>query len=71
MEDTPALVNKMFGSWWGLFEFIVIILTITVLSLIGALVVDSYFFRDKTTGNYKSTDKEGDFLTRNLSTLFS
>ncbi len=59
----------MFGDWWGLFEFVFIVTLVTLISLIGALVVDRYFFRGETTGQYKSTLKNGDFIIRNLSGL--
>lgn len=62
--DAPAFVTSLFGSWWGLFEFSFIIIVITLLSLIGAVVVDLYFFKDKDTGLYKSTSPEGDAFTR-------
>lgn len=62
--DTSAFVTSMFGSWWGLFEFSFIIIAVTLLSLIGAVVVDLYFFKDKDTGLYKSTSPEGDAFTR-------
>lgn len=62
--DTPAIVTSMFGGWWGLFEFSFIIIAITLLSLIGAVVVDQYFFKDEDTGLYKSARPEGDAFTR-------
>lgn len=64
--DPKGFVNDMFGSWWGLFEFVFIVTIVTLISLIGALVVEAYFFRGETTGKYKSTLKNGDFITRNL-----
>lgn len=64
--DPKGLVSSIFGGWWGLFEFVFIVTLVALISLIGGLVVDAYFFRGKTTGKYKSTLKNGDFITRNL-----
>lgn len=64
--DLKVFVNGVFGSWWGLFEFAFTVMLVTLISLIGALVVETYFFRGETTGKYKSSLKNGDFVTRHL-----
>lgn len=61
-----GFVDGVFGGWWGLFEFVFIVTLVALISLIGALVADAYFFRGETTGKYKSALKNGDFITRNL-----
>lgn len=68
--DPKGFINGMFGSWWGLFEFGFTVTLVTLISLIGTVVVDAYFFRGETTGKYKSTLKNGDFITRNLTASF-
>ncbi len=64
-----GFVNGVFCGWRGLFEFVFIVTLVTLISFIGASVVDAYFFRGETTGKYKSTLKNGDFIIRNLAGL--
>ena len=52
--DPKGFVNGTFGGWWGLFEFVFLVSLVNLISLIGALVVDAYFFREEMTGKYKS-----------------
>lgn len=67
--NPKGVVNGLFGGWWGLFELVFIVTSVSLISFIGALVVDAYFFRGETTGKYKSSLKNGDFITRNLAGL--
>lgn len=48
-----SLVMDVFGSWWGVFEFTVIIVIIAILSITGSMVISTYFTKDRND-KYKS-----------------
>nr|BDT62658.1 MAG: wsv216-like protein [Metapenaeus ensis nimavirus]GBG35431.1 wsv216-like protein [Metapenaeus ensis nimavirus] len=50
----PAVIKDVFGTWWGVFEFVTLLVVVVIVSFIGVRVTQSNFTRDGKTGELKT-----------------
>lgn len=57
-----SAVSDIFGSWWGIFEFLILVLIVVVISHIGVKILLSNFTRNEKTGKLRTAPLEEPLL---------